>query len=137
GRRRHALAAVLLALFIAGCSEDPLRERNQAANELYDAGQYAEALAAYQALLAERPDVDEFSDNAGNTLHRLGNYERAAAETQRALPPRDAAIGSDIYYALGNHLLALQRLEEAYLAYRNALLIDPGDQDAKFNLEYT
>jgi tetratricopeptide (TPR) repeat protein len=135
-RRRHALAAVLLAVLIAGCAEDPLRERNQAANKLFDAGQYAEALEAYQALVAERPDVDEFSYNTGNTLHRLGSYERAVAETQRALPPRDPTVGADIYYALGNHLLALERLEEAYLAYRNALLLDPGDQDAKYNLEY-
>ena len=136
GRRRHALAAVLLAVLIGGCAEDPLREQNEAANEMYEAGDYAEALAAYQALIAERPDVDEFSYNAGNTLHRLGNYERAVDETQRALPPREPAIGADIYYALGNHLLALERLEEAYLAYRNALLLDPADQDAKYNLEY-
>jgi Ca-activated chloride channel homolog len=135
-RRWHALAAVLLAVLLVGCSEDPLRERNQAANEQFEAGNYAEALVGYQSLIAERPDVDEFSYNAGNTLHRLGNHERAATETQRALPPRDPAIGADIYYALGNHLLALQRLEEAYLAYRNALLLDPSDQDAKFNLEY-
>jgi Ca-activated chloride channel family protein len=135
-RRRPALAALLLAMLIGGCSEDALRDRNEAANELFEAGDYAEALVAYQSLIAERPDIDEFSYNAGNTLHRLGNYERAAAETQRALPPQNAALGGDIYYALGNHLLAQQRLEEAYLAYRNALLLDPADQDAKHNLEY-
>ena len=50
--------------------------------------------------------------------------------------PVDPALGSDTYYALGNHLLALQRLEEAYVAYRNALLLDPADQNAKYNLEY-
>ena len=137
-RRRHrpALAALLLLLIAGGCGEDSLRQRNQSANELYEAGSYAEALAAYQLLIAERPDIDEFSYNAGNALNRLGTYERAIAETQRALPPLDPALGADTYYALGNHLLALQRLEEAYVAYRNALLLDPADQDAKFNLEY-
>jgi tetratricopeptide (TPR) repeat protein len=135
-RPRPAIAAVLLVLIAGACGEDTLRERNQAANELYTAGSYAEALAAYQELIAERPDVDEFSYNAGNTLHRLGNYDRAVAETQRALPPLDPALGARTYYALGNHLLALQRLEEAYVAYRNALLLDPTDQDAKFNLEF-
>lgn len=135
-RRRPALAALLLAVLIGGCSEDALRDRNEAANELFAAGEYAEALVAYQSLIVERPDIGEFSYNAGNTLHRLGNYERAAAETQRALPPQDPVLGADIYYALGNHLLAQQRLEEAYLAYRNSLLLDPADEDAKHNLEY-
>ena len=136
GRRRPVLAALLLAVLIGGCAEDSLRERNETANALFEAGSFAEALVAYQQLIAERPDVDEFSYNAGNTLHRLGNHERAVAETQRALPPREPLFGADIYYALGNHLLALQRLDEAYLAYRNALLLDPTDQDAKYNLEY-
>ena len=137
-RPRPALAMMLLLVLVGGaCSEDSLRQRNEAANDLYEAGSYAEALAAYQELIAERPDVDEFSYNAGNALNRLGNYDRAVAETQRALPPIDPTLGADTYYALGNHLLAMQRLEEAYVAYRNALLLDPADQDAKFNLEYT
>lgn len=135
-RPRPVLAALLLAVLIGACGEDALRARNEAANDLYETGSYAEALAAYQELIAERPDIDEFSYNAGNALNRLGSYERAIAETQRALPPLNPALGADTYYALGNHLLALQRLEEAYVAYRNALLLDPADQDAKYNLEF-
>ncbi len=135
-RHRPALAVLLVALIVVGCGSDSLRDRNEAANLQYEAGDYAGALVAYQELIAERPDVDEFSYNAGNTLNRLGSYDRAVAETQRALPPLDPALGAETYYALGNHLLALQRLEEAYVAYRNALLLDPSDEDAKFNLEY-
>ncbi len=136
GRHGPVMAVLLLAFLIAGCGSSDLRKRNEAANELYNTGDYGDALAAYQQLISERPDIDEFSYNAGNTLNRLGNYERAVAETQRALPPLDPALGAKTYYALGNHLLALQRLEEAYVAYRNALLLDPTDEDAKYNLEY-
>ena len=135
-RPRPVLTLLLLAALIGGCGADALRQRNEEANRLYDAGDYADALAGYQKLITERPDIDEFSYNAGNALDRLGAYERAVTETQRALPPLDPALGARTYYALGNHLLALQRLEEAYVAYRNALLLDPTDQDAKFNLEY-
>jgi len=59
------------------------------------------------------------------------------AETQRALPPNDDALGATTFYALGNHLFALDELEQAYEAYRNALLLDPNDADAKHNLEVT
>jgi len=137
-RPNPGLALVVLALFGGACAaEDPLRDRNQAANEMFSRGEFAEALAAYQELLAERPDIPELSYNAGNTLHRLQEYERALTETQRALPPSDTRLGADTYFALGNHLLAMQRLEEAYVAYRNALILMPGDQDAKHNLELT
>ena len=140
-RRMHpnaGLALVVLALLGVACtSEDSVRTRNQEANEMFGRGEYEEALAAYQELLSERPDIPELSYNAGNTLHRLQEYERAIAESQRALPPLDNHLGADTYFAIGNHLLALQRVEEAYVAYRQALLLEPGDQDAKHNLELT
>jgi Ca-activated chloride channel family protein len=128
---------LLLALAIGGCGGDSLRERNAAANRLYDEGSYQEALEAYQALLAQRPDVPELSVNAGNALHRLESYERAVAETRRALPPTDDALGAVTYYNLGDHLLALDQLEPAYDAFKSSLLLDPGDVDAKHNLEVT
>src|SRR5690606_13419553 len=56
--RRPALAALLLAVLIGGCTEDSLRQRNEAANDLYNAGAHEEALAEYQELISERPDVD-------------------------------------------------------------------------------
>ncbi len=135
---RGAVAVVLVALLIgSGCSGDSLRSRNRAANDLYNSGDYEGALDAYGKLLSERPDVPELGYNAGNTLHRLGDYERAAQETQRALPPSSRKLGAATYYALGNHFFALGQLEQALDAYRNALLLDSKDEDAKYNLELT
>src|SRR5262249_42025266 len=86
-------AVLLLAVLIAGCGgeDDGLSftRANAAANALYDAGQYQEALDAYQKLIAKRPDIPELSVNAGNALHRLQQYDNAAQETLRALPPND------------------------------------------------
>jgi tetratricopeptide (TPR) repeat protein len=124
-------------LFIGACGGGSLSDKNAAANRLYADQTYEEALAAYEELLAERPDVPELGYNAGNTLNRLGNYERAVAETQRALPPKATALGAATYFSLGNHFFALNQLREAFEAYRSALLLDPSDEDAKFNLELT
>jgi len=137
-RPHPALAMLLLALTLGACGgddESSLEARNQEANTLFAAGDYSGALALYQELLAERPDIDELSFNAGNALHRLQSYERAVSTTSRGLPPRDAELGVATYYALGNHLLQLGRLEEAYIAYRQALLLDPADVEPKHNLE--
>ncbi len=133
-----AFAVLLLALLVAACggnADSSLRARNEEANALFVAGDYQGALDIYQELLAERPDVDELSYNEGNALHRLQSYERAVTATSRVLPPRDVELGVASYYALGNHLLQLGRLEEAYTAYRQALLLDPNDADSKHNLE--
>lgn len=136
--RPHAgLTVMLLALVIGACGGNALREKNAAANRLYNAGDYNGALKAYQELVAQRPDVPEVSLNASNTLHRLGNYERAVAEAQRALPPDKVGLGAATYYSLGNHLFALGRLEQAYEAYKSGLLLNPKDADAKHNLELT
>jgi len=135
-RPQPGLALLLVALLVGACgSSDTLRGQNRDANRLYEAGDFEGALAAYQELLAERPDVAELSYNAGNTLHRLGNYERAIDETQRGLPPDEVQLGVATYFALGNHLLQLGRFEEAYAAYRAALLLDRTDLDSKHNLE--
>jgi Ca-activated chloride channel family protein len=136
-RPAPALALMALTLIVGACSGESLRSRNGDANSLFEKGDYEGALAAYQKLIAERPDVPELSYNAGNALHRLGNYRRAVQETLRALPPTQAKLGARTYYALGNHLLALGSLDEAYEAYRAALLLDPTDEDAKYNLEVT
>ena len=139
-RPHPAFAMLLLALVVGACGgggddDEALRARNDEANALFAAADYQGALDIYQELLAERPDVDQLSYNAGNALHRLESYERAVSATSRGLPPREVGLGVQTYYALGNHLLLLGRLEEAYGAYRQALLLDPGDSDSKHNLE--
>ena len=136
-RPQPGLALVALALLVGACAGDPLRSDNAEANRLFARGEFAAALEAYQELIAQRPDVPELAYNVGNTLHRLESYERAVTETQRALPPTQTKLGAVTYYALGNHFLALDRLDEAYEAYKSALLLDANDADAKHNLELT
>lgn len=137
-RPRPTMAMLALVMFIGACSsEDTMRSRNQEANDAFGRGGYQEALAIYQELIALRPDIPQLSYNAGNALHAMNLYERAIDETQRALPPLDDKTGAVTFYALGNHYFALEEWELAYDAYRNALLLDPKDGDAKHNLELT
>ncbi|HXH22028.1 MAG TPA: VWA domain-containing protein [Dehalococcoidia bacterium] len=136
-RPRPALALVAVAALLGACSGDgdSLRSEVQRANRLYEEGRFEEALDIYQRLQAQRPDLPELAYNAGNALHRLERFDRAVAETRRALPPSTIALGAATYYALGNHYLAQRDLMNAFEAYKSALLLNPGDSDAKWNIE--
>jgi tetratricopeptide (TPR) repeat protein len=135
-RPQAGVAMLLLALLIGACAGgETIRSRNQDANDAYNRGSYQEALDIYQELIARRPDIAELSVNAGNALDRAGLYQRAVQETQRALPPANDKTGAITYYDLGNHYFALKEYQLAADSYRNALVIDPADEDSKFNLE--
>src|SRR5207248_5464957 len=133
----QALGLLFVALAVGvGCGGgDTAGSGNTEANKLFAAGKYDEALGRYESLLTKRPDVPELAYNAGNALDRLGKYDRAVEESRRALPPTSVDLGEKTYFALGNHFLGLNRPQEAVDAYRSALLLDPADNDAKYNYE--
>lgn len=144
GRRRALggtglLGTMLLAILLVGCGGTAGYRKVQEGNDAYDAGQYEEALTAYQEakqLLGDDPVVDY---NIGNALDRLQRYDEAIvasrAAAQAANRDDDARTYVHAMYAVGNHALQSEALEDARDAYIEALLRDPSDADAKYNLE--
>lgn len=133
--KRGAAAGLIatIALTAGACATDAF-ERNAAGSESYDAGRYEAALADYRAAQARSPGDPRLSFNAGRALHALGEYERAVTATTAAIGA-DAALTAQAFYNLGNHRIAQGDLVAAESAYIEALRLDPGDFDAKFNLE--
>jgi Ca-activated chloride channel family protein len=132
----HAVAPllVLVALLFAACgseASDLIADGNAA----YERGDYQAALEAYQRAQAEAPDRPEAHVNAGLALHQLDQPERAIAETRRALPVDDPLLAARIHYNLGGHWFALGRYAEAVSEYRQSLMLNPNERDAKHNLE--
>lgn len=134
--RRLALAAGLpsFALLLAGCAGATF-SHNQAGNAAFARGDYARALGEYRAAQAATPADPRLHLNAGRALHALGEFDRAITATRSALTADDPALRARAHYHLGNHFLAQGDLVNARNAYIEALLIDPTDIDAKFNLE--
>jgi Ca-activated chloride channel family protein len=131
---RGPAVLILLALVAASCGSTAaglIAEGNRA----LDQGNDREALEAYRRAAAVAPDRPEPHLNAGLVLHRLERYEEAAAETVRALPIDDPLQAARAHYNLGNHYAQMGRLADARDSYREALLLEPNDEDAKHNLE--
>jgi tetratricopeptide (TPR) repeat protein len=134
--RKVALGVFLLSLTITlvGCGST-VASSNRQGNKLYSQSKYDEALSAYQKAQVEQPDLAELHYNVGNTLHRKEDYQGAAAETLQGLSKADSDLRARAYYNLGNSFYRQGQFAEAIAAYKEALKLNPDDQDAKHNLE--
>lgn len=119
-------------------------------NELFRQGEYEKALNKYGEALVDEPESPRLNFNMGGAHYKLGNHEEAVASFARV---RDVAEGENrtakVAYNIGNSQFRLAEAQEAedpqkalegyalaMAAYRRALGVDPGDEDAKFNYEF-
>lgn len=105
------------------------------ANRLYAEGRYAEAHEMYLEALRQDPGSPLIRFNEGNALYQTQEFERALEAYRDALESGDSALAPGAWYNMGNSLFRQQQLDASLEAYKQALRIDPGDTDAKHNLE--
>ena len=123
------------ALLMAACSA-PAEKLNQDGNQAFAEQAYLEALDLYQSAQVESPELAEPYFNAANSFYRQGDYPAALEQMQMALQYVDEeALAESSLFNLGNTLYNSEELNQAVAAYTQALLLDPEDQDAKYNLE--
>lgn len=141
--RRYGLILVLLAIgaMTGTACKQSAEQLNQKGNDRFAEEAYLEALHAYHSAQIESPELAEPYYNAANALYREGAFDEALAQLEQAL--QFAQLNEDTvqslaqhgFYNLGNTSYNQESWEEAIAAYREALLRNPGDQDAKYNLE--
>jgi tetratricopeptide (TPR) repeat protein len=141
-RRSAALAALLLAaaLPVRLAAQGP---RN-AGDEAWRAGNLAHAAGAYLAQARAGQGGDTAWFNAGTAFLALKRYPEARESLVRAAGSLDPELRFRALFNLGLTALRLAETDrpnrdahraEARARYREALLLRPGDADAKWNLE--
>ncbi|HEX6534459.1 MAG TPA: hypothetical protein VF041_07675 [Gemmatimonadaceae bacterium] len=151
-----AAAAVVAALGIRVARSSPLapwavaRARG-AAERMYDAHDFKGAYDAFDDLsrslaragaAADPATTAEVALDAGAAAYRLGHFADAERHLHTALGGSDA-VRARAQYDLGNTYVWMSRAESdkrgtllsAKRAYEEAVLLDPTDVDAKWNLE--
>ncbi len=68
----------------------------------------------------------------GDNEYSRGNYQQAIRDYEELLKQTKSA---DLYYNLGNAYYRTDNIPRAVLAYERALLLSPGDDDIRFNLQ--
>ncbi|MZH46379.1 MAG: tetratricopeptide repeat protein [Nitrospinae bacterium] len=103
----------------------------------YYEGEFKEAADNFSFAHTDRPEDSRISYNLGNARYRDGKFQEAMqAYSQSALDENNPTIRKKSLYNTGNTMVKLGKLEEAESAYKKVLELDPGDMDAKYNLEY-
>lgn len=141
---QQAVAAVLiLFMFGTGFAIGELERGNR----YYRSGHYAEAVKEYEKALTNGGDSPEIRYNLGTAYLQLGKYEDAERHLRLALREMKPEVRQRAFYNLGNRYLenarkgggdeqaTTQMLEGALEAYKQSLRLQPGDMDAKWNLE--
>ena len=133
---RNRLVFLLMAgaLLVPGAASAQ-RGLVEEANRLYAEGRFAEAHEMYLEALRENPGSPLIRFNEGNALYRNQEFERALEAYRDAIESGDTALAEGAWYNLGNSLFRQQQLDGSLEAYKQALRINPGDLDAKHNLE--
>lgn len=120
--------------FLTGFGDTP-GAHNRRGNKHYRAEEYDEALAEYRDGQVVAPELEELAFNSGNALYRMGEFDSALREYLNAAASFDDELSAMSYYNAGNAELSAGDLEAAMESFKQSLRRNPGDLDAKYNLE--
>ena len=139
------VAGIVTALVLCapiGLAET-LRAKIQKGNTLYREGLYEKALETYNDAQVDAPESAELLFNIGNVKYREEDHENAIVTYQKSFKTENILLEARANYNTGNAKyrlgektgdIALWR--EAIEYYKRAIELDPGDEDAKYNLEF-
>ena len=121
-----ATSIALMALG-AGPSADSPQRLVEKGRTAFQAGQFEEALGAFDRAIALKPDSAIPRYDSGATLFQLRRYPEAIVRYEEARSRGDGGLATKIDYALGNAHLALGEVPEALAHYDACIASDwPG-----------
>jgi Ca-activated chloride channel homolog len=128
---------IISLLFIAAnVGAQKANELIKAGNDYYRQQQYEQAEQRYTEAMRFTPDNRTAKFNLTNTIYRRGrNAEAIKGYEELTALEKDAPGRARAFYNKGAILSREKKLEESIEAYKNALRQDPGDQQARENLQ--
>lgn len=111
-----------------------LREGNLS----YKKGEFEKASDNFnKALQKNEKNKDIAAYNLGTSMFKQKQYDTAAYFFNQAIATtEDKDIKSRAFHNLGNSYLQTRKLDKSIDAYKNALKLNPKDEDTRYNLAY-
>ncbi len=103
----------------------------------YNKKNYERAMEKYRLAENDDPSSPEVKFNIGNNYYKMGKYQEAIENFEKATYSKDKKLQKNAYYNIGNSLYKTGKLAEAIQYYKKSLDIDQNDEEARYNLELT
>ena len=134
---KNILVCIMLALVTVAASAQPDRKDVRRGNRDFKKEDWKAAELDYRKALVKDSSSVAANYNLGNTLYRMGDMEQArkSYDALKEVAPSSPAA-SDLYYNMGNAASQAKDWQAAVDAYKESLLRNPGDMDAKENYIY-
>jgi Ca-activated chloride channel family protein len=108
----------------------------QNGNYAYNKKEYDVAVDNYKKAADKEPANEKAQYNLGNALYKKGDAEEALKAYDEAIKfSKSKSDQSGSWYNKGVSLQNNKKLPESIDAYKNALRLNPTDEDARFNLQ--
>jgi Ca-activated chloride channel homolog len=106
-------------------------------NKSFVDGDLSDAKSHYEKALIANPNSFKGPYNIGNATYKEENFEGAIGSYQQALGRTENPLEkAEVYHNLGNTYLQSGKLGESIQAYKDALRLNPGAQDTRYNLAF-
>ena len=134
---KYVLTAALLTLSCVAALAQTDRKEVRAGNRQFKKGHWQNAEIEYRKALVKDTSSFAANYNLAGALYREVNYDEAGKSMERLKDVAPMSANSaDYYYNLGNIAVQKKDWKSAVDAYRQSLLRNPGDMDAKENYAY-
>ncbi|MBN9379387.1 MAG: VWA domain-containing protein [Chitinophagaceae bacterium] len=139
-RRRNLRLTMGMGLLFLCCSLTSSAQKENAlirsGNRYYKQKQVDQSLKQYEDAVKKAPGNPTANYNLGNAFFRKNNYNDAANSYNASVEhTTDKAMQEKGLYNKGVALVKQQKLQESIDAWKNALKLDAGDEDARENLQ--
>lgn len=132
-KRLTGILTLLLSVSVAVFAQTPADKREvRSGNRDFKRDNYKEAEIDYRKALIKDSTSVAANYNLANTLYRMQDWEQAGKFIETA----EVAENADVYYNKGDIALQNKDYNTAVDAFKQALLLNPGDLDAKENYIY-
>lgn len=133
---KPAITLGCFLLFSAGLFAQTDKELVKKGNEFFQRKDYPSAIDAYRTAAEMNPENQAAIYNLGSALYKNGDSSKAITAYDMSIKSAKVPIDkSNAYYNKGVVLHNSKKLPECIEAYKNALRINPNDEDARQNLQ--
>ena len=133
---KNAVALFFFMAFSVSSFAQSPKESIIKGNKSYKENNFDAAENEYRDALKKSDTNVTASYNLGNVLYRKDNTEEAVKSYDNAIAnTKSNAIKQEAFYNKGVALQKAKKLPECITAYKNALILNPNDEDARQNLQ--